>query len=251
MTLFTNSCAEPDYLSGDGAAKGEEHLDNIESLAAEIILILGPKMVGDAYRRDLSAFTTEQQLAEFACELSVCTALSRIATRTTLRPPIKDQQKRPDAKVEISGREVFVEVKRYSDDGPGPDGRTIALSKELNPSVKPSKPRMMALVSKLESVPDQLPDGAVNLLFVFHPGYGENQKYIQQALFGEDAFFDDPDTVALGDQSLFAEDAWRKVSAVAYVRVADGVLHCHELWPNPRASVVLPDNVQVAIRNLG
>lgn len=237
-----------EYISGDFATTGEEHLSRIELLVVEMIRLLGFKAVGDVYRSDLSGFTSEQQVAEFACELSLCTALSRIATSTTLRPEIKGQQKRPDAKVELLGYEMFVEVKRFSDRGPGPKGRSIALR---NAAGLAAKPRMMALASKINPVPAQLPDGAINVLFVFHSGYGENQAYIQQTLFGDKSFFDASAAVTMGDNALFAKKAWTNVSAVAYVSInSTGVLRCHELWQNPNASVALPHDVQALIRNV-
>jgi hypothetical protein len=110
---------------------------------------------------------------------------------------------------------------------------------------------MMDLADKLKPVPAQLPEGAINIVFVFHPGYGENRAYIQQALFGDRAFFGNSASATIGGDALFAEKAWGKVSAVAYVAIdSTGVLHCHELWQNPRASVQLPDAVRAVIRNL-
>jgi hypothetical protein len=108
----------------------------------------------------------------------------------------------------------------------------------------------MALVSKLRSVPDQLPDRTINILFIFHSGYGENHKYIQQSLFGDGAFFGDPHSVRIGDGALFAEIAWSKISAVAYVGDCAGALHCYELWRNPRASMALPDVLKGTISDL-
>jgi len=242
-----------EYLSGDWAATGADQLDRIDALAAEIIALLGYRSVGDVYRSDLSGYTTEQQVAEFACELSVCAALSRIAKGATLRPPIVGQEKRPDVKVAILGHEIFGEVKRYRDDGPTPSGRSIGLREQqpaAQAAARPSRPRMMALVSKLRGVPDQLPDATINILFVFHPGYGENQRYIQQALFGDASFLDDPRAIAIGRDGLFAEEGWSKVSAVAYVVDCAGVLHCQELWRNPKASVALPAAVQSVIQGL-
>src|SRR6266478_3661786 len=54
-----------EYISGDFAATGEDHLSRIELLAAEMIRLLDFKTVGDIYRSDLSGFTSEQQVAEF------------------------------------------------------------------------------------------------------------------------------------------------------------------------------------------
>jgi mRNA interferase MazF len=51
-----------------------------------------------------------------------------------------------------------------------------------------------------------------------------------------------------------AQGPWPKrasVSAVAYVSLnSTGILRCHQLWQNPNASVVIPHDVQVLIRNL-
>jgi len=110
---------------------------------------------------------------------------------------------------------------------------------------------MMDLASKLRSVPGQLPEGAINIVFVFHSGYGQNQAYIQQALFGDEAFFGDSASATIGGNALFAEEAWRKVSTVAYVEIdPTGALRCHELWQNPKACVQLPSAVHAVIRNL-
>jgi hypothetical protein len=195
-----------DYISGPGAAVGGAHLHSLESNAGELVSILGHTEVAHTYRRDLSTFTSEQQFAEFACELSMCTALSRVAEANSvkLRPAIPGQQKRPDIRAVFSGYEVFAEVKRYGDKGPGPKGRSIALSNEHGPT---AKPRMMDLADKLRPAPAQLPGGGVNILFVFHPGYGENQMYIQQALFGDKAFFGNSASATIGGDALFAEKA--------------------------------------------
>lgn len=259
-----------DYISGPEAAVGEAHLNSLESSAAELVSILGYTEVAAAYRRDLSALTSEQQFAEFACELSICTALSRVAEANSvrLRPAIPGQRKRPDIRAAFSRCEVFAEVKRYHDKGPGEvfadlaelkrhndlpgrnrgeNGRSIFL--RTGPSL-PAKPRMMALVSKLEDVPDQLPNNAINILFLFHSSFGESQRYIQQALFGETTFFDVPGSVTISDRAaLFARTDWRKVSAVAFVSYCNNALHCQELWQNPQASVAIPDTIHPTIRN--
>jgi len=83
------------------------------------------------------------------------------------------------------------------------------------------------------------------------PGYGENQAYIQQALFGDTTFFDAPGSITTcNPAALFARTDWCKISAVAFVSYCNNELHCRELWKNPEASVAIPDAVHTAIRNL-
>jgi hypothetical protein len=239
-----------DYISGHNALNGEAHLGSLDRLAEVLVSILGHSTVADAYRRDLSAFGSEQKFAEFACEISVCTALSRLADLTSvkLRPAIPGQLKSPDIRAAFSGCEVFAEVKRYDDGGPGPNGRSIFLSNGPNPH---AYPRMMALVSKLKDIPGQLPNNSINILFLFHPSLGESQGYIQQALFGHTTFFDPPGSATISDPAaLFARKDWSKISGVALVNYCNNALHCRELWQNPKASVAITDPVHKTVRNL-
>ena len=74
-----------DYVSGPEAAVGEAHLNSLESSVGELVSTLGHTEVADAYRRDLSAFTSERHFAEFACELSICTALSRVSEANSVK----------------------------------------------------------------------------------------------------------------------------------------------------------------------
>ena len=212
-------------------------LDSTEIRAAEMISILGPQKVSHAYSKDLSGYTSEPQVEEFAAELLVCLALSRSARTAALRPRVPGQSRRPDIGVVIAGYPVFAEVKRYRDPGPGQYGRSMALSEAPGRS---AKPRMMGLREKLENVPEQLPDRKVNALFIFHLGIGENRTYIEQSLYGH----------LLGGDGLFAEPAWRNISAAAYVTDNGSVLNCSALWQNPNALVPLPNSVRVTIQEL-
>lgn len=241
-----------EYLSGQWAENGAAHLDHADAAIAGLSSKVGHAKVGDAYRRHLSGVDSEMQLAELLCEISVCWALSRVATSVVLRPPIPGQERRPDVKAVISGSEVCGEVKRYDD--PGPQGcRSLVRTRADEPTPTAARPRMMDLLAKLADVPSQFPADSVTVLFIFHRSYASSQHYIQQALFGDEEFFSDPAcaTVSRND-ALFAREDWKKVSAVAYVTVTPGgQLQCKELWRNPSPAVTLPDALEQAIRGLG
>jgi len=104
----------------------------------------------------------------------------------------------------------------------------------------------MNLRSKLRDVPKQLHAGSVGILFVFHSGFGENARYIQAALLGDQTFFESPVSArAPYPNGLFALDEWRDVSACLFVSVSvGGALVCRCLWENPNAHVRLPADLR-------
>lgn len=243
-----------EYLSGEWCETGETHLDCANAAVGFLISRAGEQCVGDAYRRDFSGVGTTHQLEELLCEITDCAALASIAQRVEPRPKIQGQETRPDVLAVIAGIEVYCEVKRFEDSGPGPQGRALVRRPRGDRTQGTVGPRSMALRAKLEGVPDQLPGGTVNLVFVHHRSFGESQEYIQQALFGDMAFGADPGSATITcNGALFARATWRKVSAVAYVRIdpTDCAFRCLELWRNPEASVPLPDTVEQEFRRHG
>ncbi len=243
-----------EYLSGEWRQTGETLLDCANAAIRLLISLADLQSVNDAYRRDFSGVGTAHQLEELLCEISDCAALARIAERVEPRPKIQGQEKRPDILAVIAGIEVHCEVKRFEDVGPGPQGRALAQRPPEDRTQGTAGPRSMALRRKLEGVPDQLPGGTVNLVFVHHRSIGESQQYIQQALFGDDTFGADPGSVTVsGGDALFARATWEKVSAVAYVQIGPTgcAFRCLELWRNPEASVPLPEAVEHELRRLG
>ncbi len=239
------------YLSGTSkeVEEGKRWLRIADAQIADLVRMCGDQHVGDAYRRDCSGVRNEQQLAEVLCEVSVCAAFSRMATRLTLRPNTGKNNRRSDFCAEVMGTVIYGEVKRYSDNwlaADHPKPRSIMATLDGTRPADTLRPQSMNIRGKLTDVPNQLRAGAVGILFVFHPGFGENARYIQAALLGDQTFFESPVSArAPYPNGLFALDEWRDVSACLFVSVSvDGALVCRCLWENPNAHVRLPADLR-------
>lgn len=61
----------------------------------------------------------------------------------------------------------------------------------------------------------------MNMLFVFHRGFWDNERYLAQIVIGEDVSFDDPRSLALHRDGLFAETGWVE-RLCCFLRSGDG-----------------------------
>lgn len=243
-----------DQIAESRAAQGKENLVLADQPIKELIASCGSKTVGDTYRRDLSGVGSEKQLAELLCEITLCVAISKLSTPPPHLRPQSGKGTYCDVSFQLAGSTVYGEAKRYEDtwfsdlDPKRPDKRSLV---KASPGTKPqgsTRPRAMDLVSKLRDVPRQFPQKTVNLIFIFHSSIGDSHRYLQQALFGDGAFFDDPANVNLTDDGLFATEEWRAISGCCLSRVLpDSALVCPVIWGNPRAFVPLPAAVRAAL----
>ena len=247
------------YLEEGSAGEretGRHHLKIAEKLLWHLVNFCSITVVGDAYRRDLSGVATTNQLAEVLCEIALCVSLSKLSPALTLRPA-SGKGTSCDVSFQVAGFPVYGEAKRYEDNwlsGHTPQGPISRSIVKAPPDVNPqgsARPRSMDLYSKLQKVPGQFPDGTLNFLFLFHPSLAESKSYIQQALFGEGAFFMPQNDLCLSEDGLFATEEWRIVSGCCFSRIEpEGNLVCPVVWENPRAFVPIPVPVRMALDRL-
>jgi hypothetical protein len=170
----------------------------------------------------------------------------------TLRPKVGKGERRCDLSIDLGGVRVFCEVKRFedpfaTDTANGWQTRAVVKASPGTP-IAPDviRPRSMDLVSKLENVPNQLPNDAVNVLFALHPGISDGHRHLEAALFGDAAWHVEHDAVgAPAPDGLFAREAWRVVSGCYLARVSpEHGVYLPRLWLNPHAAVPLPQPVR-------
>jgi hypothetical protein len=222
------------------AEEGRQKLKTADKYIKVLIDVCGLQAVGDAYRRPLSHVDSVDQLAETLCEITVCAAVSTLSSAS---PRLKPSSERPERKTscdvffQIAGIPVYAEVKRYPD--PPLRERGPATKDHLQP---------IDLYSKLEDVPEQFPEGTVNLLFVFHrplPSKDPRQT-LEQALFGwPEARLGavSPDAPPRKNDGLFARPEWRNISGCCLCRedeASDFFLRCPAIWKNPRPVASIP-----------
>jgi hypothetical protein len=105
------------------------------------------------------------------------------------------------------------------------------------------------LYSKLRHVPEQFPEGTLNIVFVFHRSFNDRET-LQQALFGWREVLRRPAGSELRseeDVGLFGREEWRDVAGCCLCRVEDGVLRYRDMWENPHARTPLPPQVYSAL----
>lgn len=233
-----------EFISGEWGLEGERLLKLADARIASLIASTSEKIVGDAYRSDLSGVGTEHKLAELLCEITLADALVRISDGKPDFHPQNVLGKYCDVKVVFDGGDVYGEVKRLADTW---EGGVRSLAKSIT-APKPSnvnRPRAMDLYEKLKGVHAQFPLGALNILFLFQPSVWNGSVYIKQALFGDASALTESTEMTVHDDGLFALDEWRNVTACAHSRVnADGTLSIVQIWSNPKANVTLVDNVR-------
>jgi hypothetical protein len=101
------------------------------------------------------------------------------------------------------------------------------------------------LYGKLERVPQQFPEGTVNIVFVFHRSFNDRET-LKQALFGwQEAYVQPahPEPGAAAELGLFAQEAWQDVSGCSLCRVEESAVRFLKLWPNPHARVPIPPGI--------
>lgn len=244
-------------LAQSAAQQGRDNLLLADKRIEDLITACGLPTVRHTYRKRLNAGFAEQ-VAELLCEITLCASVSKLSPAPpNLRPPSGKGNTDCEVSFQLAGSTVYAEAKRYEDRWFSDLDPRKAKKRSLvkaPPDAKPqgtARPRAMDLFKKLRKVPTQFPTGTINLLFIFHPSVGDSSRYLQQALFGDNASFEDPTNVTLNNDGLFATGDWRTVSACCLSKVlADGALICFITWENPRADVRVPTQVRAALDNL-
>ncbi len=252
-----------EYLGGGSLSEieaGREGILSIERDLANLVNVCGWQNVADSYRRDLSGVNSEKQVAELFCEIALCASLGECAQNLKLRPPT-GKGTYSDCRFNLNGCDIYGEAKRYVDPWPHiekvgdnsnkkfPYKRSISRTPSDEKPNDAARPRSMDLRSKLRDVHRQFPDDAANILFLFHSSYGENRRYITQALFGDSNFFQTDSDFVLEMEGLFSINEWQNISACCLCRVnTDSKVVFPFLWKNPRANIELPESVFIELK---
>lgn len=238
---------------------GRDNLTTFERYLAELKTLCGWKTVGDNYRKSLSGVDSHDRLAELFCEIALCASVGKLSGKLQLHPPT-GKGTYSDCLFYVHSFEVYGETKRYVDpwphiEKPGDVGndkvpymRAIAEKASGEKPHDTARPRSMDLKNKLRDVHRQFPERRLNILFIFHSSFGEAQRYIMQALFGDSNFFSSEDDIILESDGLFCIDEWRNISACCLARVnPDSKVICPFVWKNPRALTEIPGRVLEAL----
>jgi len=254
------------YLSSPGALAGRANLRAANLTVEEFAGRVGKTRVATAYGRDLSGIGSEDLLRDLLCEISLSADLAAVAEEVALRPQVAG--KRCDLRAKIGGHEIWAEVKRYEDrwfmrDNPRL-GRALTMRGLRDAKRTAHIPRSEALRRKLngtdgnDGVPEQLPDNAMGLLFLFHSGsFGRDTEWIAVALFGDayglGGLIDARYGLGHDSNGLFLLQRWQRVSACCWVRASHetGRTHLLRVWHNPLALRPVPANVIAALEALG
>jgi len=234
---------------------GRKHISSIDRHLNELVNQCGWQMVSDKYRRDFSGVNSENQVAELFCEIALCASLAKRAKKLELRPST-GKGTYSDCLFNLNGFDIYGEAKRYVDPWPHterivesankkiPYKRSVSKTPPGEKADDSARPRSIDLRSKLRNVPKQLPDGTLNILFLFHPSFGESKKYLTQAFFGDSNFFKTDSGFVLEDDGLFSVDDWQNLSACCLCRVyPDSNVVFTFFWKNTRAEIELPEIV--------
>jgi hypothetical protein len=239
-----------------------DDLTRIERYLAELKTLCGRKTVDDNYRRSLSGVDSYDRLAELFSEIALCASIGKLSGKLKLHPPT-GKGTYSDCCFYVHSYEVYGEIKRYADSWPHigkpgevdndkvPYKRSIAKKPSGEKSHDTARPRSMDLKSKLRCVYRQFPERCLNILFIFHPGsFGEEPRYIKQALFGDSNFFRTEDEIKLEPDGLFSIDEWRNISACCLARFKPDskVIYYPLAWENPHALTAIPRPVLEALR---
>lgn len=248
-----------DFGSPSEIETGRNNLMELERYLAELKTLCGWKMVSDNYRRDFSGVDSVDRVAELCCEIGLCASLGRISGRLQLHPPT-GKGTYSDCCFYVNAFEIYGEAKRYVDPWPHIEkpgdvlNEKVPYIRSITEDASGDKPhdtaraRSMDLRSKLRDVHRQFPEKSLNILFIFHSSYGETQKYITQALFGDSNFFRTEDDFVLEADGLFSIDEWRNISACCLARVnMDSKVIYPFIWKNPGALTKVPKAVLEAL----
>lgn len=218
-----------------------------ENYINDLINFCGIKIVGDTYRPDLSAVHSESSFLDILHEIVLCASLARLGPNIKLRPRAGERN-RCDISLQIKEITVYGEVKRWVDNWPidpgKPKSRLIFKTSDSEINQDHSKPRSMELYGKLMDATRQFPKENVNILFVFTSSFGNELKYLQQALLGDINFFKESDEVVLEDDGLFATPEGKAISACYLSRIDSEIFVFTKAWINPKATVPLPSSVE-------
>src|SRR4051812_15311628 len=77
-----------EFISGKWGSEGRRQLRSANKTIPSLIEKTSATVVGDAYRRDFSGVSTEQQLAEFLCEITLVDAVSRSFSASPILRPL-------------------------------------------------------------------------------------------------------------------------------------------------------------------
>jgi hypothetical protein len=238
---------------------GRHNLIAMEKYLTELKNICGLKIVGDTYRKEFSGVDSVNRLAELFCEIALCTSLANLFGNIKLQPAT-GKGTYSDCLFSFCGLDIFAEAKRYDDPWPhiekpgddpkndAPYGRSISQRPLAEKSSDLARPRSMDLRSKLRDVHRQLPDGTLNILFVFHHSLAESKRYLAQAFFGDANFFNDERCLVLESDGLFYLNEWHNISACCLASFIPeiGVIF-PSMWKNPRAQLEIPGSLLDAI----
>lgn len=192
------------------------------------------KTIENGYKNDLSGVDTADQLAQFLCEITLASSLAKLSNiPPQIHPRINEgrNMKGCDVMVNIEGFDVYAEAKRYEDK-----------SKTHNRSISQRCHDLCSKINGDRPVPDQFPDGTINILFVFQSSFLDSEEnikdYIEQTLCG---FTDNSVNPPLHEDGLFSLDKWQKVSACCYVRIEQNkTFKMIKIWENPNANKPVP-----------
>ena len=211
--LDTELSAEQRHeLAQSVAQQGQDNLLLADKQIRELIAACESPAVLSAYRKRLSTIGSARQVAEMLCEITLCAAVSKLSAASPCLRPSSGKGTDCEISFELAGSRIYAEAKRYEDrwfsdlDSKRFSSRSIVKSLPVAKPQDTARPRAMDLFKKLRKVPRQFPEGTINLLFVFHPSAGDSVRYLQQALFGDNASFEDPTNVTLNNDGLFATD---------------------------------------------
>jgi hypothetical protein len=242
-----------------GASSEIEYGMNIlEGYLKDLENLCGWVSVGDNYRRHLSKVASDSRLAELLYEMALCAHVGKLGGKLQLQPPT-GKGTFSDCLFNVHGFDVYGEVKRYTDAWPHivklnslyDTDTQIPYSRSAAKSEKPgnsARPRSMDMRSKLKNVYKQLPEGSLNILFVFHRSFGETRRYMSQTLFGDSNCFSNEDKCELKPDGLFSLKEWKNISACFLARLDEEsriIFSCY--WKNPNALSKMPDIVLNAL----
>ena len=229
---------------------GRTHLEKAANEIGRLMVRLGQKQVCDAYRRQFSGVGDEHKVAELLCEITVCVSMADISDEFELRPSTTGK-KRCDFRAMLAGHYVWGEVKRYEDtwfEKPHLSGRAISMQSYVNARGRAAIPRAEQLREKLDGyaagrhpngVPEQFLKNQINLLFIIHRSYGESERDLHDALFGDRE----------SNNGLFMRERWRNVSACCWSGVdGNDSFTIRKIWGNPNALMAVPENVLTELR---
>src|ERR1700730_7204861 len=106
------------FISGDEATVGRRHLRLADRRIQKLITKISAKVVGDAYRRDLSRVQNQDALAEILCEITLVDSLGGISSGCPVLRPRTTAGTACDVKIVVDGNDIYCEIKRFADDFP-------------------------------------------------------------------------------------------------------------------------------------